>query len=321
VSKAHSKLAHTAEHAFIGALQKLTGRTLSVRKVEHHDNNNLIVIATTDLDLDILMAAQSEVNSLINQGRNIVIHNFVSLAEARRVIPDLRANEERIGINEHVRVIEIKDHDFAACIMDHAANLGECGLFLVTRINRTGLELEVNFVVADSAKLTSMELARKMMNLCQVTGGNYNTIEKTVKRLRQTHDMYLEKARLMSEQILDNIEPMSSSNSGPRTISGTFVCLLEQQIREFAIRKTAAENNLVIVIANLGVETDSMASIVLARSGSLRNIDCYKIFSEVSTEWGKGGGKPEFVTGVIKREYMDHFVNRIVEKIQTKDVL
>lgn len=321
MSKAHSKLAHTAEHAFIGALQKLTGRTLSVRKVEHHDNNNLIVIATTDLDLDILMAAQSEVNSLINQGRNIVIHNFVSLAEARRVIPDLRANEERIGINEHVRVIEIKDHDFAACIMDHAANLGECGLFLVTRINRTGLELEVNFVVADSAKLTSMELARKMMNLCQVTGGNYNTIEKTVKRLRQTHDMYLEKARLMSEQILDNIEPMSSSNSGPRTISGTFVCLLEQQIREFAIRKTAAENNLVIVIANLGVETDSMASIVLARSGSLRNIDCYKIFSEVSTEWGKGGGKPEFVTGVIKREYMDHFVNRIVEKIQTKDVL
>jgi alanyl-tRNA synthetase len=321
VSKAHSKLAHTAEHAFIGALQKLTGRTLSVRKVEHHDNNNLIVIATTDLDLDILMAAQSEVNSLINQGRNIIIHNFVSLAEARRVIPDLRANEERIGINEHVRVIEIKDHDFAACIMDHAANLGECGLFLVTRINRTGLELEVNFVVADSAKLTSMELARKMMNLCQVTGGNYNTIEKTVKRLRQTHDMYLEKARLMSEQILDNIEPMSSSNSGPRTISGTFVGLLEQQIREFAIRKTAAENNLVIVIANLGVETDSMASIVLARSGSLRNIDCYKIFSEVSTEWGKGGGKPEFVTGVIKREYMDHFVNRIVEKIQTKDVL
>lgn len=321
MSKAHSKLAHTAEHAFIGALQKLTGRTLSVRKVEHHDNNNLIVIATTDLDLDILMAAQSEVNSLINQGRNIVIHNFVSLAEARRVIPDLRANEERIGINEHVRVIEIKDHDFAACIMDHAANLGECGLFLVTRINRTGLELEVNFVVADSAKLTSMELARKIMNLCQVTGGNYNTIEKTVKRLRQTHDMYLEKARLMSEQILDNIEPMSSSNSGPRTISGTFVGLLEQQIREFAIRKTAAENNLVIVIANLGVETDSMASIVLARSGSLRNIDCYKIFSEVSTEWGKGGGKPEFVTGVIKREYMDHFVNRIVEKIQTKDVL
>ncbi|NAL77580.1 hypothetical protein [Nitrososphaera sp. AFS] len=281
----------------------------------------MIVIATTDLDLDILMAAQSEVNSLINQGRNIIIHNFVSLAEARRVIPDLRANEERIGINEHVRVIEIKDHDFAACIMDHAANLGECGLFLVTRINRTGLELEVNFVVADSAKLTSMELARKMMNLCQVTGGNYNTIEKTVKRLRQTHDMYLEKARLMSEQILDNIEPMSSSNSGPRTISGTFVGLLEQQIREFAIRKTAAENNLVIVIANLGVETDSMASIVLARSGSLRNIDCYKIFSEVSTEWGKGGGKPEFVTGVIKREYMDHFVNRIVEKIQTKDVL
>lgn len=316
MNKAQNKLAHTAEHAFIGSLQKLKGRTLSVRKVEHRGNNNLIVIEDTDLDLDTLMAAQTEVNSLIDQGKNIIIHNFTSLAEARRAIPNLRANEERIGTDEQVRVIEIENHDFAACVMDHATNLRECGLFLVTRINRTRLELEVYFVVADSAKLTSIELAHKMMNLCQVTGGNYNTIEKTVKRLRQTHDIYLEKSRTMSEQILDNIESVTSCNSGHRTISGTFVGLLDQQIREFAIRETAAENNLVIVIANLGIETDSMANVVLARSESLRIVDCYKIFSEVASEWGKGGGKPEFVTAVIKREYMDLFVSTVLRKIQ-----
>jgi len=314
-----NKLAHTAEHAFIGSLQKLKGRIFSVRKVEHRDNKNLIIIAANDLDLDILMAAQKEVNTLINQGKNIIIHNFPSLAEARKAFPNLRANEERIRINQQVRVVEIENHDIAACAMDHATNLRDCGLFLVTRINRKVSELEVNFVVADSAKLTSMELTHKMMDLCQVTGGNYNIILKTVKRIIQNHDMYLEKLRYMSDRILNNIDSVPSHNSGPRTISGTFVGLLDQQIREFANRKIAVEHNLVIVIANLGAEIDSVANVVLARGESLRNIDCSKIFSEVSREWGKGGGKPEFATGVIKREYMDYFINTIVEKIQTKN--
>jgi Ser-tRNA(Ala) deacylase AlaX len=41
-------------------------------------------------------------------------------------MPNLRANEDRIANNNPVRVVEIEDHDVAACIMDHSANLREC---------------------------------------------------------------------------------------------------------------------------------------------------------------------------------------------------
>src|SRR5687768_18368695 len=42
---------------------------------------------------------------------------FASLEEAKKHIPNLRANEERIS--GEVRVVEIEGHDVAACAMEH----------------------------------------------------------------------------------------------------------------------------------------------------------------------------------------------------------
>jgi hypothetical protein len=53
-----NKLAHTAEHAFMGSLQKLIGKTLNVRKVEHRDYDNLVVIRTTDVEMDTIIKAE-----------------------------------------------------------------------------------------------------------------------------------------------------------------------------------------------------------------------------------------------------------------------
>lgn len=89
-----NKFAHTAEHAFIGSLQKLTGKALKVIKVEHRGYDNLVVIPATDLGMSI-MIQEREVNLLISKGRRIIIHSFGSLAEAKSRIPSLRANEDR----------------------------------------------------------------------------------------------------------------------------------------------------------------------------------------------------------------------------------
>jgi Ser-tRNA(Ala) deacylase AlaX len=161
-----NRLAHTAEHAFIGSLQKLLGKTLNVRKVEHRDHNNLVIIKATDLNMDTIIKAEQEVNSLITEGRRILlIHTFHSLDEAKNQIPNLRANENRIVNNQSIKVVEIEGHDRAACIMDHAANLKECGLFLITGMNWVGTEFEINFVVSDAAKKTALEISLKILNI------------------------------------------------------------------------------------------------------------------------------------------------------------
>jgi alanyl-tRNA synthetase len=312
-----NKLAHTSEHAFIGSLQKLMGKTLNVRKVEHRDCDNLVLIAAKDLEVDSVIEAEREVNSLISQGRRVIIHSFGSLAEAKNHLPNLRANEERIGMNHQVRVVEIEGHDLAACVMNHAANLKECGFFLITRMNRIGTDCEINFVVSDAANNHAIDLSSKILKICTETGANYNTVEETVKKLKQTNILHLEKLRKLSEEVLNNIEPEPTRNAGPCIISGTFTGLLDEQVREFASRKIN-ESNLVVVLANLNSELDSMANVVFARSESLFNMDCNRMFKEIASQFGRGGGKTNFVTGVIRRENVGEFISSIVRVAATK---
>src|ERR671920_8115 len=135
----HNKLAHTAEHAFIGSMQKILGSTLGVRKVEHRENDSRVVINLPQLDIQTVIKAEREINSLIYSGRNIKVHCFETLDKAREHFPTLRANEERIKEKRKpIRVIEIEGHDVAACAMDHASDLRECEFFLVTGISKTG---------------------------------------------------------------------------------------------------------------------------------------------------------------------------------------
>ena len=48
----NTRAAHTAEHAFIGSLQKILNMTLSVRKVEHKDSHNVAFIKASEVELD-----------------------------------------------------------------------------------------------------------------------------------------------------------------------------------------------------------------------------------------------------------------------------
>ncbi|MDQ3902354.1 MAG: hypothetical protein M3247_01685, partial [Thermoproteota archaeon] len=135
-----NKLAHTAEHAFIGSLQRLLNRTIKVTKVEHRKTDNSVFISIAQLDSDLIFAAAYEVNSLITNGRKIVVHSFETLGDAKKAFPTMRANEERIKNSNPVRVVEIKDHDISACAMDHTENLYNCGLFIVTGLSKNGNE-------------------------------------------------------------------------------------------------------------------------------------------------------------------------------------
>ena len=140
--------AHTAEHAFVGALQKLLGQTLSVVKVEHREMNNTAFIKTVPrMDLGLVMQAQEYVNQLIKTGNKVMSHTFSSLNEAKKQFPSLRANEERIIGPQQVKVIEIENHDLAACARDHVTNLTECDFFLVTRVSNSSNITEIDFSV------------------------------------------------------------------------------------------------------------------------------------------------------------------------------
>jgi alanyl-tRNA synthetase len=306
----HNRVAHTAEHAFIGSLQQLLGQTLRVRKVEHKEDatSSTAFIIISQLDLDIVLRAESQVNSLIAEGRKVTTKTFASLEEAKKHIPNLRANEERIS--GEVRVVEIEGHDVAACAMEHAGNLKECDFFLVTRVSKSGSEYEVDFAVGQQAKETAVLLSAKLLKVCGELGANINTVENTAKKLKQEYEGNREKLRMLSREKLAAIQP--ESNGRLALFRGVFSSLADDQLQEFAGEKIAGANDVVVLVANVGLEN---ASIVFARSEKLTEIDCNKLFKEAAGADGRGGGKLHFVTGVVKKEAAGKVVDIISKKV------
>jgi alanyl-tRNA synthetase len=313
----YNKIAHTAEHAFIGSLQKQINRILDVRKVEHREFDNSVFITIPHIDRELIVSAEKEVNSLITEGRKIISYSFRSLDDAKKNLPLLRANESRINADSPIRVIEIEGHDIAACAMEHATNLKECDLFLVTNVSKIGDEYVINFVVAQQAKRASIDLSLKLLKIYEEIGANYNTVVETVKKLQAINEINRSKLKKLTKEKLENISPQTVQYHDKKVqiINAAFTDLIDEEIRVFAGRKIT-HSVAIIILANINLSSDDTANIVFARSQSLPEIDCNKLLKEISSSvGGRGGGKPNFVTGVIKKEMVADFVKKILDLI------
>jgi alanyl-tRNA synthetase len=203
--------------------------------VEHKGSGyNTAFILIPQLDLDAVIKAEAEVNSLISKGRRVTARIFSSLEEAKREIPDLRANDERItaAAPSEVKVVEIENHDVAACAMEHASNLQECDFFLVTRLSKNGSEYEVDFVVGRQAKDTAVALSSKLLRVCNELRANINTVEKTAQKLRSENEINARKLKALSQEKLTGIQPVTSGSV--TLLKGIFENLSDDQLQEFA---------------------------------------------------------------------------------------
>jgi alanyl-tRNA synthetase len=280
--------------------------------VEHKGSGyNTAFIMIPQLNLDAVIKAEAEVNLLIAKGRRVTIHAFSSLEEAKREIPDLRANVERItaAAPSEVKVVEIENHDVAACAMEHVSNLQECDFFLVTRLSKSGSEYEVDFVVGRKAKDTAVALSSKLLRICNELRANINTVENTVQKLRFENEINARKLKMLSREKLAGIQPITSGSV--TLLKGIFENLSDDQLQEFAGEIIINPNTLVL-LANISEEK---ANIVFARNEKMEGIDLNKIFKQFADADGRGGGKPHFVTGFIKKQAVSRVLDSIAREI------
>jgi len=310
------KAAHTAEHAFIGSLQRLLGQTIEVRKVEHRTSGtSTAYIVIPSLSQETVVAAEKMTNSLITQGRKIRVHEFDSLERARASFRSLRANEARIS--GAVRIVEIQDHDVAACSMEHVSELSECEFFLITKVSRTRSEYEVDFVTGNYAKQAAVEVSSKLLEVCNVLGANLNTLISTVGKLKTVNNELNHRLKSLTERALSSISPKIIHGKHGEVVlfSASFADLSDDQILEFAGTKIEQENTLVCISNSSGRE----ARVIFARSvsGSM-NPDMNEFFRRHAGNRGKGGGKPHFVTGIVDSGGANAFVQAVESEFQSQ---
>jgi len=311
----NTSAAHTAEHAFIGSLQKILNKSLSVRKVEYKDSYNIAFIKSSDLDLDFdkIVLAEKEVNRLIVEGRNILHHSFSSLTEAKKEIPDLRANEQRLAYADKITVVEIEKHDVAACSMEHVSNLSECIFFLVTSMSMNGSDYEIRFMVGKNAMDEAVKITEKIHSICNEVGANYNTVEATIKKLYKEREQFYDQLKNLTNKILTTIQSQYFDKQSITVISKILDDMDWRMVQTFVGQKILEARTIVILVNT--TDDSNMASLVFARSSDV-NLDCVEIFEHLGKkqEIGKGGGKPNFINAKIKKLMSNKAVEGLIRE-------
>ena len=309
-----TRTAHTAEHAFIGSLQKILNKTLSVRKVEHKDTYNIAFIRKSEVELDFekITFAEREVNQLILEGRRISHHSFSSLQEAKMMFPALRANESRLENADTITVVEIENHDLSACSMEHVNNLSECIFFLVTNMSMSGSDYEIRFMVGKNAMDEAVKITEKINNICTQIGANYNTVEATIRKLYVEREQYYNILKKLTNKSLVDISPRTIDRQNINLFTKILHDMDWKTIQNFAGEKILSPRTIVVLVNQID---NDMAALIFARSDDI-NLDCAKIFEELRNDEnvGSGGGKSNFINAKIIGSKSDKVVEELVNR-------
>ena len=298
-------LAHTAEHIFMGSLQKIVPNIM-VKKVEQTEDRNSLFVQGDGLTWDQILQAEKFANTIISEGRNIIEHFFPSLEEAKKRFPKMRAMEERIY--GQVRVIEVEGYDYSACASEHANSSRECEFFLVTSFAKAeGGTYEIRFEVGEKAKNAALEYSALMMKVANIVGATVNTVEKTAANLREEIEELRGKIRKASEKEVSSIS--AEDVKGVKLYSKIFEGLENKVLMERAgeLIKTKA----VVMLANRAEK----GFLLLAKNQDIK-LNASTILKDSLTLFGgKGGGKDDFASGSVDSSKLEEVFARIKSSI------
>ncbi|MEM3437284.1 MAG: DHHA1 domain-containing protein [Nitrososphaerales archaeon] len=299
-------VAHTAEHVFMGSLKKLMPN-IEVKKVETQGEKGSVWVSCKNLNWQVIFEAEKMTNKIIDEAKVIKEHFFESLDDARKAFPSLRAYDERIL--GKTRVIEVDGYDYSACKAEHAKNTKECSFFIVTKFSKVKKDFfEIEFHVGESAKLKALEIAKICMEVSEIVGATLDTLKNTIRNLRDDLLDLRKRFAQLSKKEAEDIKFIEKN--GIKIYFKIFEGLDNKKLME-RIGELIKNRKSIALFAN---KNDS-AFLILGRSSDL-GLDCNAILKEVFMKFnGKGGGKPEFASGIIDKDKIDEAFELIKSKI------
>jgi alanyl-tRNA synthetase len=152
-------------------------------------------------------------------------------------------------------------------------------------------------------------LTTKLLRVCKELRANINTVENTAQKLRSENEINVRKLKALSREKLSSIQPIRSGSI--TLLKGIFENLSDDQIQQFA-GEIIINPSTIVLLANISNER---ANIVFARSEKMEGVDLNKMFKQFASIDGRGGGKPHFVTGIVKKQAVSRVLDNISREV------
>jgi len=283
---------HSGEHIFVGALLKII-KDAKVDKIMLDEDESSLFIICKDLTWEKLFEAEKLANQVIKQGRDIIVKE-VSKEEAAK-IPGLRIKLDRIK-DEKIRLVEVKDHDIAACSGVHALKTDFIGNFLVTKFNLVKGAYEIRFKTNASDDL--FELANIARLSSSIIKKDVKEVPDFIKKLIADNELKTNRIRELSSKLVQDVNEEKINNIN--FISNTFEDVERKQLVDHAA--SLLREKTIVCFVNKINENSQLLIMVSEDSGIKAN----ELLKEVMEKFnGKGGGRDNFAMGSFKKEFAD----------------
>ena len=295
---------HTGEHIFYKSLEKSIP-TLNLKKIDLDLNESSIFVEAVKLDWDDVFKAEELANSLIEQDLPIVEHNMTR--EEAINSDKLRIKPERIK-SDTIRVIEVKDFDYSACMGCHAKTTGYVGNILVTNFHIAKGGYEIRFKTNVKSDLFDLaKTARKVISLLGTD--NENVLDK-IKKIINESEQYKEKFRALSAMLLDNYKQEKIKDIN-------FISAVVEEVeKKQLIDKSTELLKGKTIVCFISVEGER-ATIIFNSSQDLK-LNAPEFLNKVLAKFdGKGGGRDSYAMGSLEAEKTEEFLISLKQELNS----
>jgi len=281
---------HAGQHILSGALVKIWG----VETVSFHLGEK---VCTLDIVKDNL--TPEEVKRVEDCASEIIFENrpirryFVEDEEELNRL-NLRKMPER---KEKVRIIEVKDFDLSACGGTHCRASGEVGLIKVTRWEKRGENIRLEFICGRRAwedYSWKHEMVKNISNRLTVKDSELGEVIERMLEERKEIGKELKdfKEKLQNYEVLDLLRERAIKKGNIKVVKKVFEDKSVDETRRLANKIINLEDCVLL----FGIKGER-ASLLLARSGAL-NYNMNRLMKEACKFIdGRGGGVPNFAQG------------------------
>ena len=295
---------HSGEHIFMGALLK-TIKDIKVNKVRLDEDESSLFVICKNLTWEKIFEAEKLANKIIKENRDIIVKEITKEEAAK--IPGLRIKLDRIKSNK-IRLVEVKDHDIAACTGTHALKTDFIGNFLVTKFNLFKGDYEIRFKTNVSEDL--FELARIARLSSSIIKKDVKEVPEFIENLMQENEKKTAKLRELSASLVKefNEEKINDINF----VYNTFDEVEKKQL----IDQAASLKKEKTVVCFLNKLCDNAQIIIVASEDS--GFKANELLKNLMDKFnGKGGGRDNFAMGSIKVEFSEKIIETLKELVKT----
>lgn len=278
--------AHTAEHMLCGIIHRLYGYD----NVGFHLGDDMTV--TFDVDGELSVEQISKVELLANKAvmENREVSTFFPSADDLKLL-EYRA---KLDITENVRIVEIDGVDVCACCAPHVSRTGEIGAVKIVDFMRHRGGMRLFMVAGERAFMdygSRYEITRSIGAMTStpsldVLGSVKKMAEDKAELEARVKALSLEAARMKAELVVptDNNAVYLIHNAGM------------DELREFSNAALSKVSGILVAISG----NDGEYKYVISSCSVDLRAKAKEINAALS---GKGGGRPEMISGSFAASY------------------